>query len=258
MDYFKQRLILLPGFGEDDRIFRNLAPQFKQYDILHVDYRDVLRNFNVKDITLRKFIESMIRYYDINDSDILIGHSLGGFIAHQIRQTVDCQNCLIASFTDPSKVKLPVSYKRLMKFLTMKGMFTSKLFKEVVWTTYKRKSSAVEIENVLSVFESYSKEDIYKLIKIVEPQKRKWTKLFVRKQVSKPSLIIHPASDWIIKRPDEDHIKVKGDHFALATNYEIVGKHLENWLLAMHLEWAHSKELAIEQQIFEEYELWVA
>lgn len=258
MNCYSQRIILLPGFGEDDKIFRNLNPYIEGYELLHVDYRDVLRKFNVDNITLKSFIDQMIKYYDITSTDILIGHSLGGFISHQIRQKVDCSNCLIASFTDPSKIKLPVSFKRLIKWLTMSGMFTSKVFKDAIYKTYENKPSVKEIEHTLTVFEDYGKEDIYKLIKIIEPEKRSWTNLFIRRKSIKPSMIIHPLSDWIVNRPDEAHITVPGDHFALATNFDIVGKHLETWLLSLHQEWAHSKELELERRIYEEYHHWVA
>ncbi len=258
MEYSSQRVVLLPGFGEDDKIFRKIKPFLNGYSLLYVDYRDVLRKFEVENITMDKFVHELIEYYDINSKDILIGHSLGGYISHKIKQSTDCHNCLIASFTDPSKIKIPVGFKRVIKLLTMKGMFTSKLFKEMLWKTYEKKPSVAEIEHTLSVFDSYNKEDIYKLIKIIEPKKKSWTRLFRKNRTKRPSLILHPMSDWIVKSPDEEHIKVPGDHFALTTYFEIVGQHLEDWLLSLHQEWAHSKELELEYRLYEQPELWIA
>jgi len=258
MEYSSQRVLLLPGFGEDDKIFRKIKPYLNGYHLLYVDYRDVLRKFEVENITMDKFVDQMIDYYDINENDILIGHSLGGYISHKIKQLVNCPNCLIASFTDPSKIKFPVGFKRVIKLLTMKGMFTSRLFKEMLWKTYQKKPSVEEIEHTLSVFESYDKEDIFKLIKIIEPRKKSWTRIFKKNRIKRPSLIIHPMSDWIVKSPDESHIKVPGDHFALATYFEIVGQHLEDWMLGMQQEWAHKKELEMEFQLYDTPELWMA
>jgi len=251
-------VLLLPGFGEDDKIFRKIKPFLNGYHLLYVDYRDVLRKFEVEDISMDNFVQEMISYFDIGPNDILIGHSLGGYISHKIRQLVDCENCLIASFTDPSKIKIPVGFKRVIKMLTMKGMFTSRVFKEMLWKTYQKKPSVAEIEHTLSVFESYDKEDIYKLIKIIEPSKKSWTRIFRKNRLKRPSLILHPMSDWIVKSPDEEHIKVPGDHFALTTYCEIVGRHIEDWLLGMHQEWAHSKELELETHLYDQPELWIA
>lgn len=258
MECSSQRVLLLPGFGEDDKIFRKMKPYLNGYSLLYVDYRDVLSKFEVETISLDKFVQEMIEYYDITQNDILIGHSLGGFISHRIKQLVNCPNCLIASCTDPSKIKFPVSFKRIIKLLTMNGMFTSRVFKELLWKTYQRKPSVEEIEHTLTVFESYEKEDIFKLIKIIEPKKKSWTRIFRKNRIRRPSLIIHPIADWIVKSPDEDHIKVPGDHFALATYPEIVGQHLENWLLGMQQEWAHSKEMELEFRLYDQPELWIA
>ena len=115
-----KRIILLPGFGEDRRIFRAIMPYFENYNTLIVDYQDLLPNFTIHNIRLEKFVKKLIRTYRITKNDVLIGHSMGGYLAHYIRQRVGCEVCLHSSFTNPKKIKVIVHNKSLISYIQTK------------------------------------------------------------------------------------------------------------------------------------------
>lgn len=246
---YRKRIVLLPGFGEDKRIFRKIAPYLSDYELLHVDYRSVLHRFTPENIELPDFISALHEHYGISQDDILIGHSLGGFISHRLRQQLGCDNCLIASFTNPKKIKLPYNYKKLAKWFTDKGGFTSIPFRQIVRIKYRNSTALPDLENSLEVFAQYGKQDIYKLIRLIQPRWKGWLD-WLRPAPTElsPSLILHPQKDSIVAPPDEQHIKLPGNHFSPATHPEIVGRHLEAWLIRLKREKALDMEIEAEQK----------
>ena len=246
---YRKRIVLLPGFGEDKRIFRKIALYLEDYDLLYADYRSVLYQFTSENIELNSFINTLSEYYDINENDILIGHSLGGYISHHLRQQLGCDNCLIASFTNPKKIKLPYNYKKLAKWFTDNGGFTSIPFRQIVRIKYRNSSALPDLENSLEVFEEYGKQDIYKLIRLLQPR---WKGLlnWLRPSPAEvpPSLILHPKKDSIVAPPDEPYIELPGNHFSPATHPDIVGEHLRDWLIRLKREKAIDMEIKAELQ----------
>jgi len=241
--------VLLPGFGEDKRIFRKITPYLSDYELLYVDYRSVLHRFTPDDIELYDFINALCEHYDINEDDILIGHSLGGFISHHLRQQLGCDNCLIASFTDRKKIKLPYNYKKLAKWFTDKGGFTSIPFRQIVRLKYRNSTAMPDLENSLEVFAQYGKQDIYKLIRIIQPRRKSFLQWLLPDPTEvPPSLILHPKKDSIVAPPDEPHIQLPGNHFSPATHPEIVGEHLQAWLIRLKREKALDMEIEAELQ----------
>jgi hypothetical protein len=215
----KQRLLFLPGFGEDERIFRNIIRYFGAYDVEVLDYRTVLPVFSEKSIQLQSFIRSLINNYTISQNDILIGHSLGGFIAHHIRQEIGCPICLHSSFTDPAKIKVLLRNKFVAETAIQNGFFTSFAFRKGARLLYALKDSKEEMECVLDTLSSYGEENILKLVLLFFNRKKRLLN-WLRSSPSydyAPNLILHPKKDNIISAPDEDYILIPGDHFSIAT-----------------------------------------
>ena len=227
-----QRLLLLPGFGEDERIFRNIIVYFGNYDVEVLDYNDVLPSFSYKSIHLQQFIESIINFYDISDRDILIGHSLGGFIAHRIRQEVGCPICMHGSFTHPSKIKVLIGNKFIIKKAIMNGLFSSLAFKKVAKWLHLTSDSKEDMDYVIENLKNYGKRNILKLIYLFFNRKKRflnWLRTNPGYDFS-PNLIIHPKKDNIVNPPDEDYFEVDGDHFSISTHPQQSILIIMNWL----------------------------
>ena len=244
---YRKRIVLLPGFGEDKRIFRKVAPYLSDYELLHIDYRKVLHQFTPDNIELDTFVNALYEHYGINKNDILIGHSLGGFISHHLRQQLGCDNCLIASFTNRKKIKLPYNYKKLAKWFTDSGGFTSIPFQQIIRLKYWNSVAMPDLENSIEVFAEYGKQDIYKLIRIIQPRRKSFLQWLLPDPVEvAPSLILHPKKDTIVAPPDEPHIRLPGNHFSPVTYPEIVGRHLQEWLIRLKREKALDMEIEAE------------
>ena len=228
----KQRLLLLPGFGEDERIFRNIINYFGNYEVEVLDYRNVLPRFSYESIRLHLFIKSIIKFYNISERDILIGHSLGGFLAHNIRQEIGCPVCLHGSFTDPAKIKILFGNKFIIKKAILNGLFSSYPFRKVARLRHSTNSSKRDMEYVIEKLDCYGNEDILKLVYLLFNRKKRllnWLRSTPNYDFS-PNLIIHPKDDNIVGRPDEDHIVVSGDHFSISTHPQQSIFIIKNWL----------------------------
>lgn len=228
----KQRLLLLPGFGEDERIFRNVINYFGAYDVEVLDYSDVLPFFSYKSIQLQSFIEAIIKSYDISAKDILIGHSLGGFIAHHIRQRVGCPICMHSSFTDPAKIKVLIGNKFLIKKTIRNGLFRSSMFKKGARLLHSADASKEDMEHVLEKLGNYGSANILKLVYLFFNRKKRFLN-WLRSNPDYdflPNLIIHPKSDNIVNPPDEDYFEVNGNHFSISTHPQQSIFIISNWL----------------------------
>ncbi|HRB19232.1 MAG TPA: hypothetical protein PKZ14_04050, partial [Chitinophagales bacterium] len=119
----KKRLILLPGFGEDTFCFNEIIPLIKGYQFVHIDYRNALNKFTFPFISVNQFSRQLIKQYKITKEDKLIGHSMGGYIAFQMREILDCDICMIASFNNTDKViHLFPKFPRITQISTILGI----------------------------------------------------------------------------------------------------------------------------------------
>lgn len=228
----KTRIILLPGFGEDKRIFRNIIPHLSEYQTLIVDYQQYLSDYSPRSIRLEKFVRKLILIYQITEKDILIGHSMGGYLAHHIRQRVGCAVCLHSSFVHPKKIKILVKNLPIVKWTVKNGLFQSELFKSVSNWKYKNKPSLQEIKHVRDLLGDMGAVNVLKLVLLFYKRKRRfmnWLRSEPDYQLA-PNLIIHPERDNIVASPNEDHIAVSGDHFSIATHPLETVQLLKNWI----------------------------
>ncbi len=218
----ERRILLLPGFGEDRRIFENLCPFFGYRTLIHIDYRAVLKFFGRSDVDLDQLVEALILYYHIDSHDILIGHSTGGFFAHHIRQKIGAENCLIGAFTDTGKVQSRIRSMILAKILTLLGLFTSGFFRRFMRERYASRPSLPDVENILDTFSRYPRRNIWQLLRIILTPRNDGHLA--------PSLRIHGREDRIIAPPDEFYYAIPGDHFVLSTNPQKTAEYILDWL----------------------------
>lgn len=202
----RKRLLLLPGFGEDTFCFNELIPFFKNYEIIHIDYRKSLDKFFFPVITCKQFSKRLIEQYNITENDKLIGHSMGGYFAFQIRELIGAEICMIASFNDPGKVlHLLPAFPRITQLAAITGLVKSPVLKKYLLKKIKDENyKNVQIE-VMNNFKTFTNMQLALMTEMDYENK-------IESSLPNP-LRLHDSKDRIVAPPDEEYIQIEGGHF---------------------------------------------
>ncbi|WP_020602009.1 alpha/beta fold hydrolase [Spirosoma spitsbergense] len=205
------RLIFIPGFGETQRIFSQIAPQLPGEHVF-VENSDLLGSQPMPSLTAIGYARMLVDKHHITSADWVIGHSMGGWIAYAIKHLTGCSIIQIASWTDPAKVVLPVKNSAIIHWLVRKGWYLNQFNKRLLLgLVYRNKPSAQIFGEVFqNLIDSPPTYVINQLRIILNP---------LGEQIDvQPEVIIHSKKDTIIRYPDNRVSTVSGDHFNLITH----------------------------------------
>jgi len=217
------RIIFIPGLDEDISIFDQIHPHLAGEKVF-VDNWRLLSDLPEENLTVKDYAQYLIDRFSITQSDVVIGHSMGGWIALQIKQLTGCKVVQIASWTNPKK-KITIPLPRfLMYWIAKKGFgFNDVTLKILVWIYYKNKPSAKIFSAIFNRTRHGDLKVFVKQLKIVfNPLKQPLT--------ASPDLRIHALYDHLVKYPDEPFVTVPGDHFSLCTYPDSVYKPITHLL----------------------------
>src|ERR1700749_2682388 len=106
-------VIFIHGLGEDEAVFSKIAPHIPgEHTFLNL--WELLGDKPLPGINVLTFAKTLVEKYNITKADVVIGHSLGGWIAWHVKHLTECSVVQIASWTDPD---LPVSPIKNVKVL---------------------------------------------------------------------------------------------------------------------------------------------
>jgi hypothetical protein len=210
------RLVLIPGFGEDETIFVNILP-YLSYESVYVNVWEMFQADAAKPIHIKALAQKLVEKFSIQASDMVVGHSMGGWIGWHIKEIAGCKLVQVSSWTDPKKVILPFQNRALLYWLTRNGLYINRFTKAFLLNKfYKNKPSKGIMEATLNnLIQKDKKLVLSQLQLILEP-----TILCS----AEPDLRIHTQRDPIIRRPDQAFYLVPGDHFAIYTYPKEVAK----------------------------------
>ncbi|HUM51279.1 MAG TPA: alpha/beta hydrolase [Chitinophagales bacterium] len=202
------KLFLLPGFGEDTFCFNELTALINNHEFIHVDYRLVLDKFTFPFITVKQFATQLIKFYNIQPNDKIIGHSMGGYFAFQIRELQGNAICMIGSFNDPKKVLHMVpQFPRITLFAAFTGLVKNQYLKNYLLKKIKNENYRKIQSYIMDNFDSFSDKQLALIIEMTYENK-------ILSTLPNP-LRIHDKADRIVAAPDEEFIQVNGGHFCL-------------------------------------------
>ena len=220
------RFVFIPGLGEEVSIFEKLHPLLKGEKIF-VENWELLREVPGEGLSAYSYAEFLIERFGINRNDVIIGHSMGGWIALQIKQIIGCLIIQISSMTNLKKVPF-YSFPNQGKYKLAKlGWGFNELSLQVLLALYyKGKPSEKVFKSIFERLRVGNKEIVAKQLMVVFNPIPKPTTV-------SPNLRIHAKQDHIVRPPDELYYQVPGDHFALWT----YPKHVANPInLILHLD----------------------
>jgi hypothetical protein len=219
----KKKVFLLPGYGEDHRAFRQLAPYLKDVELVPVDFRSVLGKLSVFSMSSDKLAKKLVQHYHIRERDQLVGHSMGGYISYQIRELQGNDICMIGSFSDPGKIiHLVPDWPVMTPVFAGTGLSKTKRAQEYLRKRVAGRAFEHAMMEVVENFKTFRNEELLKLSLLTLEKKPGST-------LPNP-LRIHADDDRTVRPPDEHYQKVEGGHFCLNLHPEQVFNAMETFI----------------------------
>jgi pimeloyl-ACP methyl ester carboxylesterase len=96
-----KRLLLLPGYLEDTTVFDTLRPLLPAQSVLAIELEPEFAQWRPTGAANAvTFARHLARRYGIGPDDMLIGHSMGGWLAAHLKAQTGATAVLLSSFTD--------------------------------------------------------------------------------------------------------------------------------------------------------------
>lgn len=203
-----KRLILIHGYVEDPTIFDALVPLLPSTNIVRISVEDEFDRWPVKTpVNAYALAQFLATAYAITADDVVIGHSMGGWVAINLKAVTGATAIQIASYTDQRKPVSPIYNLAVIGFLANTGLMQSKLALTYVKKKYpfdeSRALNYTFLDRLSVMRRAYISWQMSVLFAPVPPL------------TVSPDLRIHTRTDNIVTPPDEPYTLVPGDHFCL-------------------------------------------
>ena len=204
------RLFLLHGYVEDSSIFdplRPLLPAAAQAAVVDVELEDVFGQWQPRGpVNAATLAAHLITLYQITASDVLIGHSMGGWIAAHIKQQVGCRIGLLGAFTDQRKIVSKMRSPFWLGLVVKTGLMQSRYMRRRVKLAYRRDESRALHTQLSDGMARLTRRYVHQQMQVLFAPAPPLT--------IAPDLRLHARRDNIIRPPDEPYVEIPGDHFA--------------------------------------------
>jgi pimeloyl-ACP methyl ester carboxylesterase len=132
-----KRLLLLPGYLEDGTIFDTLRPLLPPTAVEIIELEPALAQWRprgpVSAVTLAQYLGER---YGIGPADVVVGHSMGGWIAAHLKAETGAAAVLLSSFTDQRKIVARARNPLLLALYAWSGLGRSRWLRERAKRTY--------------------------------------------------------------------------------------------------------------------------
>lgn len=209
------RIIFIHGFGESEAIFDKIAPFITGSHLL-LNVWELVGDIPRKNLNVLDFAESLVEQHNITQDDVIIGHSMGGWIAYHIKHFTGSPIIQIASWTDFDRPILLINNAKIIYWFARTGLLFNGFVKRgIVKKAYAGKPSQQVFEETYDRMIRGNKENVINQLRLIlTPVSQKVT--------VKPDLRIHAKADVVVRVPRESFVEVPGDHFTLQTDPETV------------------------------------
>jgi hypothetical protein len=218
------RILFIHGFGENEAIFSQIAPHISGEHIF-LNAWTLLGNTPRPTVNVLEFAKEIVQKYAITPQDVVIGHSMGGWIAYHIKHLTGSPIVQIGSWTEADRVILPVSNVRIVYWAVKNGLFFNRFLKERFTAKgYKNKPSEGIYREIFDRLIQGNKGNVINQLRVILTP-------IAEKITVTPDLRIHARRDLVIRPPRQPFHEVIGDHFTLYTHPELVYEPIVAFLL---------------------------
>ncbi len=199
------RLIFIHGNLDIPATFNALLPLLPSADMRCINLED---DFNAWDpaipVTVRTVAERVAQAYHIGPDDVLIGHSMGGWVAAHVKELTGARTIQLSSWTNPGKVRAPIRRLSLIRWVIDSGLVQHWLPIQLAKRLYPFPHSRARVRASLDRLQRFNPAYLYWQYELIFRDVPPLTVL--------PDLRIHARRDPVIRPPDEPFINVPGYH----------------------------------------------
>ncbi len=216
------RIFFIPGLGEEKWIFDKIAPSIEGEKVF-INNWELLAEVSEKGLNASVYAAFLIERFQINKQDVVIGHSLGGWVALHVKNLGHCTAIQIASYTDMKKVFKP-AHRHLIFWIARRGWgLNNFVLNFLVLVAFRNEASKETFKKIFRKIMSENKVLFAKQLEVAyNPVKPSVAVI--------PDVRIHAKRDPIVRPPEEPYHHVPGDHFTLYTYPETVYKPINVFL----------------------------
>jgi pimeloyl-ACP methyl ester carboxylesterase len=155
----------------------------------------------VSAVTLARYLTER---YVIGPADVVIGHSMGGWIAAHIKAESGATAVLLSSFTDQHKVVAASRNPVLLRLYAYLGLGRSRWLRERAKREYQFDESRALYGQLADGLVRIPRRYVHRQV-LFAP---------VPPLAIRPELRVHALADNVVRPPDEPFLEILGDHFA--------------------------------------------
>jgi pimeloyl-ACP methyl ester carboxylesterase len=202
-----KRLLLLPGYLEDGNIFDTLRPLLPPAQVEVIELEPALSQWQprgpVSAVTLARYLAER---YSIGAADMVIGHSMGGWIAAHIKAETGAIAVLLSSFTDQHKVVAASRNPLLLGLYAYLGLGRNRWLRERAKRQYQFEESRTLYAQLADGMVRIPRRHVHRQLQVLFAP--------VPPLAVLPELRVHALADNVVRPPDEPFLEIPGDHFA--------------------------------------------
>ncbi len=220
------RLLLLHGYTEAPTIFDPLLPLLPPFaEVIALELEEEFAHWQprgpVNVVTLARHLAARHR---IGPADVLLGHSMGGWIAAHLQEQTGAAAILLSSFTDQAKVVSRLRSPRLLALAAHLGLVQSRWLNEYFRRRYPHDESRALHGRLVAGMGRFGRRYVAQQLRVLFAP--------VPPLTIEPVLRVHALADRVVRPPDEPFVEIPGDHFAHYFYPQLVAaaiKGIKNW-----------------------------
>jgi len=216
-----KRLLLLPGYLEDSTIFDTLRPLLPPAaEVLAIELALEFAQWRPTGAAnVVTFARYLIQRYRIGPQDVLIGHSMGGWIAAHLKAQTGATAVLLSSFTDQGKVVARARNPLLLALYAWSGLGRSRWLRARAKRDYRFDESRALFGQLADGMARHPRRYVHRQLQVLFAP--------VLPLQVQPELRVHALADDVVLPPDEPFVVIPGDHFAHYYYPELVAAAIE-------------------------------
>jgi pimeloyl-ACP methyl ester carboxylesterase len=202
------RLILLHGYTEDATIFDSLLPLLLPFEeVLALELAEEFTHWRpAGPANVVSLARHLAARYGIGPADVLIGHSMGGWIAAHLKEQTGAPAILLSSFTDQAKIVSKIRSPRLLALYAHLGLVQNRWLNEYFRRRYRHDESRALHGQLVAGMGRFRRRYVAQQLEVLFAP--------VPPLTVAPDLRLHARGDTVVLPPDEPFVELPGDHFA--------------------------------------------